>query len=118
MEPSEVSPAAHAAASVQHTHRQHGLSSVSVQAPVQTHHQMVHTASRQLSAPLLPMEHSLLSQATAKQSVLTFLLQHGLNVALQCAILHRQASIAPATTSARPGTATVLKLSLLFPRLA
>jgi hypothetical protein len=113
-----VLQAPHAVVSVQHTRQLHGLSSIQARAPAQTLHQMVHTASRQLSAPLGQTVHLPLSQATAKQSVQTSLLQLGLRAVQLCAILHRQASIAPATTSARPGTATVLKLSLLFLRLA
>jgi hypothetical protein len=117
MEPSEVSPVAHAAASVPLTHRQHGLSSFPLRAPVQTLHQMVHTAFRQLSVPLLPMENSLWCPVLAKLSVQSSLLQHGQSAVQLCVIHLSLESIVPVKPNARHGIAANL-LSPLFPQPA
>jgi hypothetical protein len=97
MEPSEVRPAAHVAASVQLTLQLNGLSSIQAPAIAQTQHQMEHTASRQLSALHGQMEHSLLCPVLAKLSAQTSLPQHGLH-AVQQRVIHPQlANIAQAT---------------------
>jgi hypothetical protein len=110
----EVSPVAHAAASVQLTRRQHGLSSIQVQVLAQTHHQMVRIVSRQHSALHGQMERSLWFPVLAKQSVQTSLLQLGLRAVQKCAIHLRLANIVQETTSARHGTAAALLLFLIL----